>query len=119
MYSHKKPFPCKFFTLLTLLCGLAVVCFAQHARADDYFNPALLDIDNPQQSKTDLSLYDKGPGQAPGKYQVAIYIDNNKIDTREVTFKLQQDKQGSSSLQPCFSLEDLKSLGIKTKNTQR
>ncbi|HDR2471853.1 TPA: fimbrial biogenesis outer membrane usher protein [Enterobacter soli] len=115
MYSHKKPFPCKFFTLLTLLCGLAVVCFAQHARADDYFNPALLDIDNPQQSKTDLSLYDKGPGQAPGKYQVAIYIDNNKIDTREVTFKLQQDKQGSSSLQPCFSLEDLKSLGIKTK----
>jgi hypothetical protein len=35
-------------------------CFAQQARADDYFNPALLDIDNPQQGKTDLSVYEKG-----------------------------------------------------------
>lgn len=88
MYSHKKPFTCQLFTLLTLLCGLAAVCFAQFAWADDYFNPALLDIDNPQQTKTDLSVYEKGPGQAPGKYQVAIYIDNNKIDTRDVTFTL-------------------------------
>lgn len=115
MYSHKKPFTCQLFTLLTLLCGLAAVCFAQFAWADDYFNPALLDIDNPQQTKTDLSVYEKGPGQAPGKYQVAIYIDNNKIDTRDVTFTLQQDGRGNSSLQPCFSLEELKSLGIKTQ----
>ena len=35
--------------------------FAQQVLADDYFNPALLDIDNPQQEKTDLSVYEKVP----------------------------------------------------------
>src|SRR5690606_34265240 len=115
MYSTKKPFTCRLSPLLTLLCGLAMAIFAQQVWADDYFNPALLDIDNPQQGKTDLSLYEKGPGQAPGKYEVSIFINNNKIDTRNVTFKLQKDAKGNSSLQPCFSADDLKSLGIKTK----
>ncbi|MBE1999442.1 FimD/PapC N-terminal domain-containing protein, partial [Klebsiella pneumoniae] len=80
-----------------------------------YFNPALLDIDNPQQEKTDLSVYEKGPGQAPGKYQVAVFINNNKIDTRDVTFNVVKDPQGTSTLQPCFTLDELKSLGIKTQ----
>jgi outer membrane usher protein len=64
--------------------------------------------------KTDLSIYEKGPGQAPGKYQVTIFINNNKIDTRDVTFILQKQDNGENSLQPCFTLSDLKSLGIKT-----
>lgn len=89
--------------------------FAQQVLADDYFNPALLDIDNPQQEKTDLSVYEKGPGQAPGKYQVAVFINNNKIDTRDVTFNIVKDPQGTSTLQPCFTLDELKSLGIKTQ----
>jgi len=88
MYSHKNPFTCRISSLLVILCGLALAIFAQQVMADDYFNPALLDIDNPQQGKTDLSVYEKGPGQAPGKYQVAIFINNNKIDTRNVTFTL-------------------------------
>ncbi|MCE1261855.1 fimbrial biogenesis outer membrane usher protein [Enterobacter kobei] len=104
----------RMLTLLTLLCGLAAVGFSQQTRADDYFNPALLDVDNPQQGKTDLSIYEKGPGQAPGKYQVTIFINNNKIDTRDVTFILQKQDNGENSLQPCFTLSDLKSLGIKT-----
>lgn len=90
--------------------------FAHQVMADDYFNPALLDIDNPQQGKTDLSVYEKGPGQAPGKYQVTVFINNNKIDTRDVTFTLQKDDHGNSTLQPCFNVDDLKSLGIKTQN---
>ncbi|HAS1930140.1 TPA: fimbrial biogenesis outer membrane usher protein, partial [Enterobacter hormaechei] len=115
MYSHKKPFTCRFSSLLMAICCLAMAIFAQQVLADDYFNPALLDIDNPQQGKTDLSVYEKGPGQAPGKYQVAIFINNNKIDTRDVTFNLVKDPQGTSTLQPCFTLDELKSLGIKTQ----
>lgn len=115
MYTNQKPFSCRIFTLLAILSGLAVACFAQQTRADDYFNPALLDIDNPQQGKTDLAIYEKGPGQAPGKYPVTIFINNNKIDTRNVTFTLQKDRKGNTSLQPCFSLDELKNLGIKTK----
>lgn len=115
MYSHKKPFTCRFSSLLMAISCLAMAIFAQQVLADDYFNPALLDIDNPQQGKTDLSVYEKGPGQAPGKYQVAIFINNNKIDTRDVTFNLVKDPQGTSTLQPCFTLDELKSLGIKTQ----
>jgi len=115
MYSDKKPFTCQINALLVIIFGLVMALFASQVMADDYFNPALLDIDNPQQAKTDLSVYEKGPGQAPGKYQVTIFINNNKIDTRDVTFTLQKDRHGNASLQPCFSLEELKSLGIKIK----
>lgn len=114
MYSHQKPFSYRLFAALVLLCGLAAAVFAQQTRADDYFNPALLDIDNPQQGKTDLSIYEKGPGQAPGNYQVTIFINNSKVDTRNVTFNLQTHAKGTRTLQPCFSLDDLKTLGIKT-----
>ncbi|QMI04636.1 fimbria/pilus outer membrane usher protein [Citrobacter sp. RHB25-C09] len=114
MYTSKKPLSCRFMALLVILCGLAAACFASQTWADDYFNPALLDVDNPQQGKTDLSVYEKGPGQAPGNYQVSIFIDNNKIDTRDVTFTLRQERDGQNTLQPCFTLDDLKSLGIKT-----
>ena len=73
--------------------------FAQQVWADDYFNPALLDIDNPQQGKTDLvSFMKKVPGQAPGKYQVAVFINNNKIDTRDVTFIRSKDPQGTGAI---------------------
>jgi outer membrane usher protein len=82
--------------LLVILFGLAMAIFAHQVMADDYFNPALLDIDNPQQGKTDLSVYEKGPGQAPGKYQVTVFINNNKIDTRDVTFTLQKDDQATA-----------------------
>lgn len=89
-------------------------CIAQQSSADDYFNPALLDIDNPQQAKTDLSIYEKGPGQAPGKYLVSIFINNTEMATRDVTFTLRKAQAGNSTLQPCFSLDELKKLGIKT-----
>ncbi|EIZ8989674.1 fimbrial biogenesis outer membrane usher protein [Cronobacter sakazakii] len=99
--------------------ALAIACLCAglplvQARADDYFNPALLDIDNPSQGKTDLTLYEKGPGAEPGKYRVDVYINNERIDTREIEFTLKTASDGSSTLQPCFTLEDLKSLGVKT-----
>jgi len=114
MYSHKKPFSWKIPSLPALLIGLVMFCIAQQSSADDYFNPALLDIDNPQQAKTDLSIYEKGPGQAPGKYLVSIFINNTEMATRDVTFTLRKAQAGNSTLQPCFSLDELKKLGIKT-----
>lgn len=116
MYSTTKPLLRRLREMLPTFCGIAVTCFALQAHADDYFNPALLDIDNPEQAKTDLSVYEKGPGQAPGKYQVTMFINNNKIDTRDVLFTLQKDARGDDSLQPCLSLDELTHLGIKTKD---
>ena len=93
MYNQ-KPFILRLFALLALFLSLAAACFSAQARADDYFNPALLDVDNPQQAKTDLTVYEKGPGQAPGKYQVTLFINNNKIDSRDVTFILKKQRDG-------------------------
>ncbi|WP_082683162.1 fimbria/pilus outer membrane usher protein [Entomohabitans teleogrylli] len=100
-----------------LLVFLIVVtaCSGSRAWAEDYFNPALLDIDTPGQGKTDLSIYEKGPGQAPGKYRVTIFINNKQTDNREVEFHLQHNSAGHATLQPCFTLHDLKSLGIRIK----
>lgn len=63
--------------LPAILCLIALLSGAR-AWAADYFNPALLDIDTPGQSKTDLSVYENGPGQAPGKYRVTLFINNKK-----------------------------------------
>lgn len=116
MYTHQKSLVRQCLALLVIVCGLAGAFFAPQTWADDYFNPALLDIDNPAQGKTDLELYENGPGQAPGKYPVAIFINNNKVDSHEVVFTLQEDAQGTRSLQPCFSVSELAKLGIKTEN---
>ncbi|WP_077264247.1 fimbria/pilus outer membrane usher protein [[Enterobacter] lignolyticus] len=102
------------FLLPAILCLIALLSGAR-AWAADYFNPALLDIDTPGQSKTDLSVYENGPGQAPGKYRVTLFINNKRTDSLQVDFKLVASGDGHSSLQPCFSVDRLKQLGVLTE----
>ncbi|WP_411750949.1 fimbria/pilus outer membrane usher protein [Serratia sp. (in: enterobacteria)] len=100
-----------------LACLVAAVfgsfTFSVHAR--DYFNPELLQVDNPQQGKTDLSVFETNGSQAPGVYRVDVYLNNEKVDTRNVTFKLFQGKDGKASLQPCLSAKALADMGVKTQ----
>ncbi|MBF7978836.1 MULTISPECIES: fimbria/pilus outer membrane usher protein [Rahnella] len=84
------------------------------AQAADYFNPDLLQVDNPQQGATDLSVFENNGGQAPGVYHVDIYLNNDKVDTRDVTFSLQKGKDGKETLQPCLSVKALANMGVKT-----
>ena len=70
-YSTKAPRKTARSLLIALGCAALSFC-VQQVLADDYFNPALLDIDTPGQGKTDLSVYEKGPGIAPGSYQVDV-----------------------------------------------
>nr|WP_244879874.1 fimbria/pilus outer membrane usher protein [Rahnella inusitata] len=78
-----------------------------------YFNPALLEIGNPQKEKTDLTVFESGQ-QAPGKYHVDVYLNNDKVDTREVEFRMVELAGGKQSLQPCLSVEELKNYGVRT-----
>lgn len=41
-----------------------------------------------------------------------IYVNDSKVDTRDVEFRIQQNPQGQSTLQPCLSLNDLASWGV-------
>lgn len=83
------------------------------ANAADYFNPALLEIDNPIQGNADLSIFEDGDLQAPGTYRVDIYLNGSVVDTRDVTFTLATDAVGKQSLQPCLSGELLRDMGVK------
>ncbi|NWA62462.1 fimbrial biogenesis outer membrane usher protein [Pantoea sp. B9002] len=59
------------------------------AFADDYFNPALLSMPGERNSVAkiaDLSHFEAG-GQAPGEYKVALYLNNQFIDERDVNFQ--------------------------------
>lgn len=98
---------------LALLIALHCIMMgpAGNAWADDYFNPALLDADESGPNKADLSLYEKGPGLAPGKYRVDIYLNNQKKRTQEVEFISGDD---AATLVPCLRIDELKQLGVLT-----
>ncbi len=94
--------------LLTFLMGGAAMTYAA-----EYFNPALLEIDNPNQGKADLSIFEDGDLQAPGTYHVDIYLNGSEVDTRDVKFSLVVDASGKQSLYPCLSGELLRDIGVK------
>lgn len=88
-------------------------CVSFGAQARDYFNPAMLEIDNPHQGSTDLTVFEDGANQAPGTYRVDIYLNNESQDTRDVEFRMQKDASGKESLQPCLSVASLNAMGVK------
>lgn len=108
--GYQKPRISYLAYLIATLCSGLVL----NAQARDYFNPELLQVDNPQQGATDLSVYENSGGQAPGVYHVDIYMNNDKVDTRDVTFVLQKDQSGKEALQPCLSTKALADMGVKT-----
>jgi outer membrane usher protein len=95
-------------------CQLAVMLGgAGTANAEEYFSPALLEIDNPMQGNADLSIFDKNGNQPPGTYRVDVYLNGTMISTEDVDFNLFTDAAGIQSLQPCLKIEMLKALGVK------
>ncbi|KFK93993.1 MULTISPECIES: fimbria/pilus outer membrane usher protein [unclassified Serratia (in: enterobacteria)] len=82
-------------------------------QARDFFNPALLELDNPSQRGADLTVFEDGNTQAPGKYRVDIYLNGQMVETHDLDFSLQKDAAGKESLQPCLSSGMLESMGVK------
>ncbi|HGM6627008.1 TPA: fimbria/pilus outer membrane usher protein [Serratia marcescens] len=95
---------------LALLTG-----FLSQAHARDYFNPALLELGAPDGVAADLSVFEDKGGQVPGTYRVDVYLNNAKMDTRNVEFRLVKGKAGSETLQPCIAVADLAAWGVLVK----
>ena len=70
---------------LAILIAVALNGFIPFASARDYFNPELLELDNPTGGKIDLTAYESG-AQAPGTYHVDIVLDEQLVDTRDIEF---------------------------------
>lgn len=94
---------------LAIFIALALGSVSDNTFARDFFNPELLEVDNPGAGKADLSVYESG-SQAPGIYHVDIVLDDQVVDTLDVEFK---ESQGD--LKPCLTLEQLKAWGVKTQ----
>lgn len=97
-------------------CILAAIPVSSKVYARDYFNPVLLEIDNPGNadgSKIDLSSFEDGE-QQPGTYRVDLYLNQNMVDSYDIKFEEKTNSSGEKNLQPCLSAEFLKKLGVKT-----
>jgi outer membrane usher protein len=95
---------------INFICSLLILFVTEPALSKEYFNPGLLEIGVNGGVSKDLSSFEEGE-QLPGKYHVDIYINNNKVDTQDITF----DKISSQSnkLVPCINSRMLNSWGLK------
>lgn len=74
-----------------------------------WFNPRFL-ADDPA-AVADLSRFEKGQELPPGIYRVDIYLNDQFIATRDVTFHEGKNPQG---LLPCLTLNQLAAMGVDT-----
>ncbi|QFH72391.1 fimbrial biogenesis outer membrane usher protein [Enterobacter sp. E76] len=94
-----------------LIMGLAIgiASWFSEAFGRDYFNPELLEIDNPALKGADLTAFESG-GQLAGTYYVDIILNGQKVDSRDVRF----ETDDAQRLVPCLSAGLLESYGVKT-----
>ncbi|WP_348959211.1 fimbria/pilus outer membrane usher protein [Enterobacter cloacae complex sp. Mu1197] len=108
-YNNFKP------ARLALLIAFALAGSMQNTMARDYFNPDLVELDNPQNGgKADLAAFEAG-SQAPGTYHVDVMLDNELVDTRDIEFKTSGAPNDEGKLEPCLTVEQLKEWGVKTE----
>ncbi|MBW1250805.1 fimbrial biogenesis outer membrane usher protein [Pseudomonas tolaasii] len=78
------------------------------AQAEDYFNPGALEVE-PGQQQVDLERFAVKGGQMPGTYRVDLYLNDVRLDTRDIPFV----DAGQGKLQPQFTVQQLKDMGVK------
>lgn len=89
--------------------AIGIASWFSEAFGRDYFNPELLEIDNPALKGADLTAFESG-GQLAGTYYVDIILNGQKVDSRDVRFKTDDAQR----LVPCLSAGLLESYGVKT-----
>ncbi|MCW7760728.1 fimbria/pilus outer membrane usher protein [Photorhabdus luminescens] len=93
---------------LCLLCSLTATALPASAR--EYFNPAFLMGADGERSHVDLSAYETAGYVAPGRYLVDVYINQNKVDNREIEFRLV-----NNHLQPVLTVAQLEEYGVNVR----
>ena len=109
--TKKDPWP-KFsparLPLIPSLLTLGLLAHAPLLLARDYFNPSALEMNTGDPSQLDLESFSNNGSQMPGTYRVDIYLNDDKIDTRNVTFVSVED-----SLKPELTVGQLSAMGVK------
>lgn len=63
----------------------------------------------------DISALNEG-GQLPGTYPVDIFLNGERVDSRDVVFRQGKDAQGNTSLLPCITIRDLSRYGVRVED---
>lgn len=120
--SRKHITPVKRLPVITLY---ALCMVNAPVGAETFFNPSFLS-DNPE-SVADLSRFEKGEGQAPGRYRVDVYLNDEYVFTQDMTFNARMTKAGhsphtdkamaadDSGLAACITRGQLERLGVVTQ----
>ena len=97
--QKRKPehYPAYLVVGVTLLFSV----MGNDAQGRDFFNPALLEIDNPEMKGADLSAFENG-AQAPGTYHVDVIINDKVVDARDIVFYAVERQGGVPELKPCL-----------------
>lgn len=96
------------FTLFIKAIFVSVMVMTSFSvSAELYFNPRFL-ADNPD-AVADLSHFEKGQEVLSGNYLVDIYLNDNFIETRNVTFH--SSNQGNELI-PCITRKQLNAMGV-------
>ncbi|WP_413492225.1 fimbria/pilus outer membrane usher protein [Morganella psychrotolerans] len=102
----------KHFFVLTII-PVSVFLSANHAFADDFFDPAFLSFGDNTVSDLDLSSYEKDDQLPPGEYYVNISV-NKKFNSEElITFHTNKENK----LVPLLTPLQLISFGVNVKDT--
>ena len=105
--SHSYTTMDKALLLATVPTALFLLCHHRLALADDYFDPAALEVTDPQQKTADLHYFEKNGGQQPGTYPVAIWVNNQQVGQGNVTFV-----EDNGTLQPLLTAAQLAEFGV-------
>ncbi len=76
----------RIYTLAMLAGAVTSGIHVRRAQADEYFDPQALEITADQQQASDLSYFSRQGGQQPGRYRVAVVVNQTQRDEREIAF---------------------------------
>lgn len=81
--------------------------FSRTGLAEDYFDPAALELSSSEQKTADLHYFSEKGGQMPGTWTVTLEINGREERSQEIAFVSEEGR-----LQPVFTVALLDDLGV-------
>ncbi|WP_244202375.1 fimbria/pilus outer membrane usher protein [Buttiauxella warmboldiae] len=107
--QHSSALACSALPLAIFSGALLFAFSVRQAQADDYFDPAALEITPGQQQASDLSDFSQPGGQRPGSYRVTVFVNQQQAGARELEFI-----SHNNQLVPLVDVKYLRALGVNT-----
>jgi outer membrane usher protein len=95
---------------MTKLSTFQIIFFltlSSDLRAEEYFNPAALELNDNERESVNLTLLSQNDGQLPGRYRVGVNVNGTLITSQDINFILVDNQ-----LRPELTLTDLQHYGV-------